>query len=189
GHGQRAPVQFPGQVGGERFFLRQAGDEGCPARVHRFFLLPGYAARGGRGNRSPATPAPRGHATGCQRGLPMPLRGGGAVVRSGYSGFRASGRRALDRLPLRDSAGFAPDFPQSGGTIPPGPVLSDRRRTIAIYSVLVVLMLPYVVCGCQALGGGRMASSHCRTEEDRFPTSPLVRVRRRSIGTVHARLA
>src|SRR5690606_38416716 len=40
---------------------------------------------------------------------------------------------------------------------------SDRRRTIAIYTVLVVLMLPYVVCGCQALGGGRMASSHCRT--------------------------
>lgn len=104
----------------------------------------------------------------------MPLRGGGAVVRSGYSGFTASGRLSLDRLPLRDSAGFAPDFPQSGGTIPPGPALSDRRRTIAIYTVLVVLMLPYVVCGCQALGGGRMASSHCRTEEDRFPTSPLV---------------
>src|SRR5690606_29282461 len=159
GHGQRAPVQFPGQVGGDRFFLRQAGDEGCPARVHRFFLLPGYAARGGRGNRSPATPAPRGHATGCQRGLPMPLRGGGAVVRSGYSGFTASGRLSLDRLPLRDSAGFAPDFPQSGGTIPPGPALSDRRRTIAIYSVLVVLMLPYVVCGCQALGGGRLSQA------------------------------
>jgi len=85
----------------------------------------------------------------------MPLRGGGAVVRSGYSGFTASGRLSLDRLPLRDSAGFAPDFPQSGGTIPPGPALSDRRRTIAIYTVLVVLMLPYVVCGCQALGGGR----------------------------------
>lgn len=119
----------------------------------------------------------------------MPLRGGGAVVRSGYSGFTASGRLSLDRLPLRDSAGFAPDFPQPGGTIPPGPALSDRRRTIALYSVSVVLMLPYVVCGCQALGGGRMASSHCRTEEDRFPTSPLVPVRRRSIGTVHARLA
>jgi len=89
----------------------------------------------------------------------MPLRGGGAVVRSGYSGFTASGRLSLDRLPLRDSAGFAPDFPQSGGTIPPGPVLSDRRRTIAIYSVLVVLMLPYVVCGCQALGGGRLSQA------------------------------
>src|SRR5690606_3208453 len=61
--------------------------------------------------------------------------------------------------PLRDSAGFAPDFPQSGGAIPPGPALSDRRRTIAIYSVLVVLMLPYVVCGCQALGGGRLSQA------------------------------
>ena len=44
GTGNQAPVQFPGQVGGYCFSLRQAGDEGCPAWVHRFFLLPGYAA-------------------------------------------------------------------------------------------------------------------------------------------------